>query len=52
MSIKVTSPGAATGRSLLRSLLRSPGPDALIVLLLLVIAIVCAALIGLALGAH
>ncbi len=50
MSSKATSPGTVTGRSRLRQVFHSPGPDALIVLLLLIIAIVCAALIGLGLG--
>ena len=55
MSIKATSPRTAAGgrpvpRAASRHLLRWPAPDTLALMLLLVIAIVCASLAGLALG--
>lgn len=51
MSIKITSPGVVVRRSLARHGLRPPAPDTLAWILLIVIAMIGAALFGLALGA-
>lgn len=50
MSIKSTPPGLIGGRPALRSVFRTPAPDTLARVLLVVIAMVCAWLAGLALG--
>lgn len=50
MSIKSTSPGGAAGRPAARGALRWPSPDRLVWLLLVVIAMIAAALVGLSLG--
>jgi hypothetical protein len=50
MSIKTTSPGVDVRRARPRHLLHTPAPDTLVWILLLVIAMIAAALSGLALG--
>jgi hypothetical protein len=50
MSIKTSTPGLAARRSHARHGLRTPAPDTLVWCLLLVLAMIVAALSGLALG--